>query len=75
MYRVRIKGSDGRLVSVLRGAHSRSVRLTGVLAFESFTATVSAEGGPNLLAGPASRTKLAGAKLRKPPRAHRKRHK
>jgi len=63
LYRVQVRGSDGRLDTFLRKPGSRSVLLTNVLPFESFTATVSAEGGPNLLRGPAATVRLAAMKV------------
>jgi len=71
LYRVRVRGSDGRLVTVLRRPGSRSLLLTNVLPFESFTTTVAAEGGPNLLRGPAAGARLAAVKVK--PTAPRKR--
>ena len=62
-YRVQVRGSDGRRDTFLRKPGSRSVLLTNVLPFESFTATVTAEGGPNLLRGPAASAKLAAMKV------------
>ncbi len=59
-----MRGSDGRLQTFFRKPGSRSVLLTNVLPFESFTATVAAEGGPNLLRGPAARARLAALKIK-----------
>jgi PKD repeat protein len=64
LYRIQVRGSDGRLLTLLRKPSSRSVLLTNVLPFEAFTATVSAEGGPNLLRGPAATARLAAAKAK-----------
>jgi hypothetical protein len=50
VYRIRVTGSDGRVVSFVRKAGSRSVKLSNVLPFESFKATVTAVGA-NLLRG------------------------
>ena len=58
LYRIQVRGSDGRLVTVFRKPGSRSVQLTNVLPFDSFTATVTAKGGPNLLSGPAASGRL-----------------
>jgi PKD repeat protein len=58
-YRIKVRGSDGRLQTLLRTPANRSVTLVGVLPFESFTATVKAVGGPNLLAGKPVSVRLA----------------
>ena len=50
-YHIRVTGSDGRLESFVSRAAGRGVVLTGVLPFESFTATVTAIGGPDRLEG------------------------
>jgi hypothetical protein len=65
LYRIQVRGSDGRLQTVLRKPGARSVQLANVLAFESFTATVTAKGGPNLLPGPAAVGRLAALKVKK----------
>lgn len=59
LYKVTVQGSDGRVQRFNRKAAGRGVALTNVLPFESFTATVVAEGGPNLLPGPAAKARLA----------------
>ena len=64
LYRIQVRGSDGRLETFLRKPSSRSVLLTNVLPFESFTAVVAAEGGPNLLRGPAVVGRLAAVKVK-----------
>lgn len=64
-YRVRVHGSDGRLLTLLRAAGRRSVLLTGVLPFERLSVSVQARGGPNLLPGPAAAVSLAA---QRPPR-------
>jgi len=61
-YRIRVTGSDGRLESFVRKAGSRSVALANVLPFESFTATVTAVGGPNLLHGAPAKAVLKAVK-------------
>jgi hypothetical protein len=38
--------------------------LTNVLPFESFTAAVTARGGPNLLPGPVATVRLAALKIK-----------
>ena len=67
LYRVQVHGSDGRLVTLLRRPGARSVLLANVLPFESFTATVAAEGGPNLLRGPTAAARLAAVKVKTAP--------
>ncbi len=63
LYKVTVEGSDGRVQRFDRRPSGRSVTLTGVLPFERFTATVIAEGGPNLLPGPASKVRLKPLRL------------
>jgi hypothetical protein len=59
-----------------RKPRQRSVRIAGVLPFETFTATVTPVGGPAMLAGPSATAKLAKQKFKLPKRAHthRKKH-
>jgi hypothetical protein len=60
-YRVKITGSDGRVVSeFLRPGH-RHITLSEVLPTERFTATITPLGGPNLLPGRTAHAKLAAA--------------
>ena len=70
-YKIVVHGSDGRLQTFFRKPHSRSAQLVNVLPFESFTATVTAEGGPNMLPGPKATAKLAPLKVRVPHPAKR----
>jgi hypothetical protein len=63
LYKITVEGSDGRVQRFDRKAAGRSVTLTNVLPFESFTATIVAEGGPNLLPGPASTVRLRPLRL------------
>lgn len=70
-YKIVVHGSDGRLQTFFRKPHSRSAQLVNVLPFESFTATVTAEGGPNMLPGPKATAKLAPLKIRVPRPAKR----
>jgi PKD repeat protein len=63
LYTVKVRGSDGRLLTLRRKPGDRSVRLSNVLPFERFTATVSASGGPNVLPGPSARVALAPERL------------
>ncbi len=70
-YKIVVHGSDGRLQTFFRGPHSRSAQLIDVLPFESFTATITAEGGPNMLPGPKATAKLAPLKIRVPQHSKR----
>ncbi|HEY2767025.1 MAG TPA: PKD domain-containing protein [Solirubrobacteraceae bacterium] len=63
LYKITVEGSDGRVQRFDRKASGRSVTLTNVLPFESFTATVVADGGPNLLPGPATKMRLHPLRL------------
>jgi PKD domain len=71
LYKIVVRGSDGRLATFFRKPHSRSVQLLNVLPFESFTATVTAEGGSNMLPGPKATAKLAPLKVKVPHHAKR----
>jgi PKD repeat protein len=64
-YRIKLRGSDGRLQTFFRKANSRDVSFSNVLPFESFTAQVVAV-GPNLLHGPTATGKLAPVKVKHP---------
>jgi PKD repeat protein len=64
-YRIEVRGSDGRLETFFGKPRSRGVELANVLPFESFTATITATGGPNMLPGPAA---TVGLRAVKPPR-------
>jgi PKD repeat protein len=70
-YKIVVHGSDGRLVTFFRKPRSRSAQLVNVLPFESFTATIAAEGGPNMLPGPRATARLAPLKIRMPHPAKR----
>ncbi len=74
-YKIVVHGSDGRLQTFFRKPHSRSAQLINVLPFESFTATIAAEGGKNMLPGPKATAKLAPLKIRLPHPAKRPGHK
>jgi PKD repeat protein len=74
-YKVVVHGSDGRLQTFFRKPHSRSAQLVNVLPFESFTATIAAEGGKNMLPGPKATARLAPLKIRVPHPAKRGKHK
>ena len=53
VYHVKVTGSDGRLETHILKASIHSVPIPNVLAFERFTATVTAVGGKDRLrAGP-----------------------
>lgn len=73
-YKIVVHGSDGRLQTFFRKPHSRSAQLVNVLPFESFTATVTAEGGPYLLPGPKATAKLAPLRIKVPHPAKRPGH-
>ncbi len=64
VYRIQVRGSDGRLQTFFRKPGSRSVLLANVLPFETFTATVTARGGPNLLPGPGATVRLGAVKVK-----------
>ena len=62
-YVVVVKGSDKRVTQFLvKAGSARRVRILRTLPFETFAATVRAEGGPDGLAGPAAKAKLGKAK-------------
>ncbi len=63
-YKVLVKGSDGRLQTFFTKPSRRGVQLANVLPFESFSATVTAEGGRNMLPGPGATARLAPLKIR-----------
>jgi PKD domain len=72
-YRVKVRGSDGRVESHILKASVRSVSIPHVLGFESFAATVTAVGGKNMLPGrPASVTLKAVKVRRRRAHAHKK---
>ncbi len=60
-YRVRITGSDGRIVTAFTAPGHRSVALGEVLATERFTATITPLGGPNMLPGRSLTARLGAA--------------
>ncbi len=64
-YAIKITGSDGRLETHSRKPGERSVVIPNVLGFESFTATVTAVGGKNMLPGRPVTVKLAPLKVGK----------
>ena len=70
-YKIVVHGSDGRLQTFFRKPHARSAQLVNVLPFESFTATIAAEGGKNMLPGPKATARLAPLKIKVPRPAKR----
>jgi hypothetical protein len=70
-YKIVVRGSDGRLETFFRKPRNRGTQLLNVLPFESFSATVTAEGGPNMLPGPKATAKLAPLKVKVPHPAKR----
>ncbi len=69
-YKIKVKGSDGRLQTLIRTPGSRSVSVANVLPFESFTTTVAAVGGPNMLPGKPAIVRLEAVKLHTHPGKH-----
>jgi len=62
-YSIKVRGSDGRLETHFRKPNNRSVSLTNVLPFESFTATVTAVGGRDMLPGRSTTARLAPVRI------------
>ena len=62
-YRIKVTGSDGRLETHILKASIHSVPIPNVLGFESFTASVTAVGGKDLLPGPTATARLAPVKI------------
>jgi len=50
-YVVVVRGADGRINEFVTGARTHSVTIIRALPFDSYSATVHAIGGPNMLAG------------------------
>ena len=73
-YRVTVKGSDGRLDTFFPGRTHRSENLANVLPFESFTATVAAVGGPDMLPGRPTGARLAAVPAKRHAAKRRPRH-
>ena len=71
-YRVTVRGSDGRLETHILKARIHSVLIPRALGFESFTATVAAVGGRNMLRGRPASASLKRVKARRV--AHRRKH-
>ncbi len=77
VYRIKVRGSDGRVLTLTATPRRRGIVIAQVLPFQSFTATVSAAGGLNLLSGPAATVRLAALKApksHKPPKGRTKKH-
>ena len=64
-YRIKVVGSDGRLETDVRKTGQRSVIVPNVLGFESFTATVTAVGGKDMLAGAPATGTLKPVKVKR----------
>ena len=69
---MRVTGSDGRLDTFFAGPSHRSEILPNVLPSESFTATVTAVGGPDMLSGPTATTSLRAVKAKRHPSSKRR---
>ena len=72
-YRVIIRGSDGRLETHILKPSRRDVVIPATLGFESFTATVQAVGGRDMLRGPAVTAALKRAGTPRPARRRARR--
>lgn len=68
-YRIAVRGSDGRLETHVLRSPAHSVLIPNALGFESFTATVTAVGGKDMLSG---RPATASLKAVKAPRSVRR---
>jgi PKD repeat protein len=66
VYRVKVTGSDGRIDTFFAKPSHRSETLPGVLATESFKATITAVGGKDLLEGRPVSVRLKPLKIRTP---------
>ena len=64
-YRVTVRGSDGRLETHILRASNHNVLIPGVLGFESFSATVAAVGGKDMLRGRPVTARLKPVKARR----------
>lgn len=63
-YRIKVRGGDGRVQTFFRKAARRGVQIVGLLPFDAYSATVVAEGGPNLLSGPSATGGLVAVKVK-----------
>jgi PKD repeat protein len=61
-YKVKVRGSDGRLNTLFAKPNHLSAQLQNVIPADSFTATVLAVGGSSLLPGPAATARLRAVK-------------
>ncbi len=73
-YRIKVKGSDGRLDTFFARPGHLSKQLVGVIPADSFKATVIAVGGPSMLPGPAATASLKAVKAPKPAPIGKRRH-
>ena len=64
VFMVKVKGSDGRVDTFFAKPSARSEKLLRALPAESFTATITAVGGPDMLPGPSAKTSLRAVKVR-----------
>ncbi len=64
-YRVTVHGSDGRLETHILRSSVHSVLIPAALGFESFTATVTAVGGKDMLPGRPATARLSAVKVRR----------
>jgi hypothetical protein len=64
---VKVRGSDGRLITTLLAASRHSLTLQQAYPWDSYTASVRAVAGANLLPGPAAHVRL-GIEKTKPPK-------
>ncbi|MGH2880092.1 MAG: hypothetical protein ACRDK4_10865 [Solirubrobacteraceae bacterium] len=72
-YRIKVRGGDGRVQTLLRKPSSRSVTVTGLIPTDSYSAVVVARAGRNLLPGPRASATLKALKTPKPVRLRAKR--
>jgi hypothetical protein len=68
VYRVRVRGSDGRLMTLFALPSRRSETLRNVLPGETFRATVTAVGGAALLPGGSASVTLKAVRASRPRR-------
>jgi hypothetical protein len=71
-YHVKVRGSDGRLETHILKAPVHAVSIPNALGFESFTATVAARGGKNMLSGRPATATLRPLRVKRHTRGHRK---
>ncbi len=65
-YRVKVRGSDGRLITTLLPAGRHSLTLQQAYPWDSYTASVRAVAGANLLPGPTAHARLGVEKTKRP---------